>query len=226
MKVMVCRALDENENPLWEERFSKEKLKKYKDAAGSVVFALQFQNDASLCNGSIVREENIRYYEELPCGVTLHCGVDPAISTSPEADFFAVVVVGHKKGDFYVIRAHEERLSFNKQVATIERFWNEYRPIHIAVEANAYQKVLVEVLRQRGISVRAVHQTENKEIRIMRLSAIFESGHIWLKREQTELIGQILSYPNSRYDDLLDALALAVRSAGIRKVDFHSIPGL
>ncbi|MCX7702660.1 MAG: phage terminase large subunit [Planctomycetota bacterium] len=223
---MVFRAVKENGKVLWEEKFPERKIKEYKEMMGSVMFALQFQNDPSLCEGGFVKPEHIRYYSELPSKVAVYCGVDPAIAVSERSDYFAAVVIGVQEKTFYVIEAYQNRLSFKEQVEFLESLCLRHRPLRVAVETNAYQRVLAEMLCDRGVPVRAVQQVESKEKRIIRLAALFETGRVYLKKEQRELKEQILSYPDSEYDDLLDALSLSVQTASIKKTEYSLIAGL
>lgn len=225
MRVMICRALNERGEPLWKERFPSEMLIRYKEEAGSLIFGLQFQNDVTLCQGSFVKEDCLRYYEEAPSGLVVRIGVDPAISLSEKADFFAVVVVGERKKRFYVLRTYQAHLTFREQVNLLQRYFNDYEPVTIAVEATAYQRVLAEVLKECGLPVQEIQQRQPKELRIMRLAALFESSRIYMKREQNELISQLLAYPHARNDDLLDALSLAISSMMRRATGYYSLSG-
>lgn len=226
MKVMICRALNERNEPLWERKYPTEALMKYKKEAGSVIFALQFQNDPSLCRGSFINSKQICYYESVPHQPIVYIGVDPAISLSERADYFAVVVVGEENGVFYVLKTYQAHLTFREQILLLGSYFKEFKPVRINVEAVAYQAVLVEALKERGLPVSAVVQSQAKEIRIMRLAALVEAGRVRLNREQTELIEQLLSYPHTGHDDLLDALSLAVSSKLKTKSKYLSIKGL
>ena len=226
MKVMICRALNEKNEPLWEERYPAEVLMRYKEEAGSVIFALQFQNDPSLCEGSFINSGYIRYYESVPPRLAVHIGVDPAISLSEKADYFAVVVVGEDNGVFYVLKTHQAHLTFKEQIHLLESYFEEHKPVRINIEAVAYQAVLAEALKERGLPVSSVVQSYAKDIRIMRLAALVEAGRIRFDKKQTDIIEQLLSYPHTRHDDLIDALSLAVSSRLKIKSKYLSVKGL
>jgi len=159
MKAMICRALNEKNEPLWEEKYPREVLMRYKEEAGSVIFALQFQNDPSLCEGSFIDRRHIRYYESVPQRLAVYIGVDPAISLSERADYFAVVVVGEDNGVFYVLKTHQAHLTFKEQVLLLESYFAKHKPVRINIEAVAYQAVLAEALKERGLPVSAVMQS-------------------------------------------------------------------
>ena len=119
MKVIVQKAL-ENGKALWPEMYPPEELEERRRLMGSVIFDLQYQNDATKALGSIFREEWIRWYSYLPDDLTVYQGVDLAISRSGLADYFAIVTIGVSgKSEIHVLDVFRQRLSFEKQVRAV-----------------------------------------------------------------------------------------------------------
>ncbi len=224
--VLVARALDDDDNPLWPERFPREVLLQYRKEAGALIFALQYQNDASAAGGGLVRSEHLRFWDDLPRDATAFIGVDPAPGTSPNGDFFAVAVVTQNAGGLFVKEVFQARLDITAQVETVARMTHEHRAACVAVEAVAYQSVLVDLLRKAGLPARPVHPRRAKEWRFARLAALAETGALLLGRSQKQLLEQLLLWPDCEHDDLLDALWLAIEATRRGRASFLSLPGV
>lgn len=228
MKVLVEKALA-NEEALWPERFPAEMLRERKDVMGTVIFNLQYQNDARMALGSIFKEEFLRTWGELPSGLSIYQGVDLAISTKSRSDYFAIVTVGiDEKGFMYVIDVFRARLSFERQAQAIIAKAGEYDPVRIAVEAIGYQAALAQVLATRtAIPVKAVFPHRDKVTRALRLSALFENRKVLLGPGQDVLAEELLAFPDGEHDDLFDALEMAASLARAgHATKFLRIPGL
>ena len=76
MKILIQKALKDGE-ALWPERFPPALLEKRREAMGSVIFNLQYQNDAGLAQGAIFREKWFRFYRWAPEGLAVYQGDGP-----------------------------------------------------------------------------------------------------------------------------------------------------
>jgi predicted phage terminase large subunit-like protein len=71
-----------------------------------------------------------------------------------------------------------------------------------------------QAAKEKGyfLPVRGYQQSVNKEVRIGRLSPLFERGQILLQENQNELIEQLIAFPSSVVkDDGPDALEGAIK---------------
>ena len=71
---------------------------------------------------------------------------------------------------------------------------------------------LIQMLREQS-SLRVIGRRPDadKEVRMLRHEAVFESGNIWLPKEAPWLAdfqSELLAFPNGKYDDQVDALLL------------------
>ena len=214
MKVIVQKAL-EGGGALWPEMFPPEELKERRRQMGSVIFDLQYQNDASKAQGAVFREEWLRKWVVLPEALTVYQGVDLAISDKTFSDYFAIVTIGvSEDSDIHVLDAVRTRLTFEMQARTVFEKAQEFDPIAVAIEAVGYQMALSQVLAEHTLlPVRTVIPNTNKVARAWRLSALFERGKVLLGQGQDELIDELLEFPNGEHDDLFDALEMAVSAA-------------
>ena len=157
-------------------------------------------------------------------GLNTYMAVDP--STGEGADDFAMALIGvdEREGQVYLINTFKDKIPFPEQVEMISRWANKYRPMYIGVEANAYQRVLVQqTYRLPGLpNIVAVFTSgrdkESKKKRIMAMSPLFDAGRVRIHRSQRDFIDQWISYdPTLAHpkDDLLDATEIALNLAGI-----------
>jgi predicted phage terminase large subunit-like protein len=153
-----------------------------------------------------------------------YMAVDP--STGEGADDFAMSLIGVAEDDsqVFLIKTYKEKIPFPDQIDLISSWAAKYRPSYIGVEANAYQRVLVQqVARLPGLpNIVPVFTTgrdkDSKKKRIMAMSPLFKTGRIRIHRSQRDFIDQWISYDpelSRPRDDLLDATEIALSMAGI-----------
>lgn len=157
-------------------------------------------------------------------GLRTFMAVDPA--TGEGADDFAMSLIGvaEDNSQVYLIKTFNEKIPFPEQIELVQAWSAKYRPIYIGVEANAYQRVLVQQLqRLPGMpNIVAVfaggRDKDSKKKRILAMSPMFKLGRIRIHRSQRDFIDQWISYdPELSHpkDDLLDATEIALNLAGI-----------
>ena len=151
--------------------------------------------------------------------VVLTC--DPAISEKSSACRTALIAAGISPGNrVFVLETWAGRqgdpYKIIDQMLAMAYRW---QPRVIGIEAIAYQQALLpfmeRIMKTRHIwySVIPLHpdRNEKKESRIKSLQPFFRTGQIYIQRGMLELIEEYETFPNGRTNDLLDALANAVR---------------
>jgi predicted phage terminase large subunit-like protein len=140
-------------------------------------------------------------------------GVDLAVGLDDHADYTAAVVVRYdpQYQRYLVEDAVAGRWTFNEQLARVHELATRYEAHVVVVESNQYQQVFAQQLAsQYRHYVRPYHARTRKEQRILSLAPLYEMGHITHARRLTELEAQLLAYPHTQHDDLLDALVYAI----------------
>jgi len=208
----VISALDCKGRSSWPEKFSAEHLERIRREAGTVIFNAQYQNDTEAMKGAVFKEGWLRFYEAPPLALRIYQGVDLSIAQSSGSDFFAIVTIGVDEwNNIYILDCYHARLSFRQQTAAIIDRFRRFDPIKVAIESNAYQAAQVECVREFGaIRAAKVFTRCDKLSRAWKLSAYFEDGRMWFGRNMHDMIEQLLAFPQCEYDDLFDALELAV----------------
>ncbi|MHC4660195.1 MAG: phage terminase large subunit family protein [Planctomycetota bacterium] len=211
--VLISPALLEG-SALWPEMFPAEKLEQLRREMGTMIFNLQYQNDARLARGSIFRPAWIRKHYGAPEHGLVFTGIDLAVSSKETADYFAAVTVKRVGEDFYVIDARRDRCSFLSQIVHVKRIAEDFTPLRIGVESVAYQAAFTSYLSETtDLPVTPVHPRGDKIARAYRLSALAEAGRLFLAERHVELEEELLGFPDARHDDLLDALEIAISIA-------------
>lgn len=222
-KKIVQRALwkddDGKTHILLPERFSDKKLEEMRRMMGAASFSLQMLNDVAATE-SAFRPDVLRAcrYAERPRDANIYIGVDLASGSKESHSRFGHVVIGIPRGsrDAYILAAQREHIQFPAQVQTIKRLHRIWKPTLMAVESNAYQASLLQVLRvdpeTARLPIKGIVTQGDKQRRISSLSVLFENGALRLPDSVPDLEEELLNFPRGR-DDLLDALYLSLQAA-------------
>ena len=239
--VSTQRAINKSrssgqEVSLWEDKFSIDKLKDIRRESGSIIFAMQYQNDVEMAKGNIFKPHYFKYYSEWTytnngediavkytdevTGVSewrivkVYIGVDLAISQKQDADYTVIMVIGRdSEGNIYILDYLKDRLTFNNQLMSIINYAEKKFPMveRIGVEDVAYQKSMIQEL-QRGtvLPVKAIRTVSDKVSRAQRRSALFENGKVFFRENMRDLEECLLLFPDVEHDDLFDGVDLAI----------------
>ena len=133
---------------------------------GSVIFNLQYQNDVELMKKGRIFEYNwFKFYDTVPKDLEIYQGIDLAISKADTAAFFVILTLGRDiAGNIYILDIYHERgVSFNTQRLMIAKKAEEWKPIRIGIETNAYQEALAqEVERLTLLPLFEIKTTQDK----------------------------------------------------------------
>lgn len=156
---------------------------------------------------------------QLPLRVFM--AVDPASSLADTADHFGIVVMGldENTAQAYLLETWKGRIEFPAQLDKIAEFNLRWRPEVIGVEANAYQRVLMQqAWRLEGMpNVIPVFAKGKKSERIMAASPLYRSGRVRIMRSQMDFIEEWINYDSTLKnpkDDLLDAAEVCIGLMG------------
>lgn len=227
----IWRCWDDQERPLWPERFPAKHLRYLRskmDAEDPGSFAQEMENRAQGDEDKPFRV--VQEYEQLPERLLVVTHVDPA-GGRRKSDFTALVTVGYANGVCYVLDAVLERLGPTRTGRKILEVREVYRG-RIQCEDVAYQESLVEIVdllvADEGVMlpVTLVRPVGDKVERIKSMAPAIETGKILFPRlspmargNSTHapcLVGgttgihrlkeQLLGFPKAANDDGPDAL--------------------
>lgn len=152
----------------------------------------------------------------------VYMAVDPAVSLSDANDRFAVAVVGvaRDNSQVYILETFAGRIPFPEQVEKIQEMSAAWRPEIIGIEAQAYQRALIQQLERSVISlpILPILNATKKMERIMGMAPVFKIGKVKVHERQSDFIDEWLNYDSTLKnpkDDVLDAVEMALRTAGV-----------
>lgn len=159
------------EIPLWRDRYSKKALLKKRKEIGSIRFVREFQcepiaDDMSLFPrylfvGEPVEQPTLtlgmprKFWEEM--GVTIFMAADFALSSTVEADWTVVWVMGLDKwGNRWIIDiARGKGLGYQDQLSKLNELGRKYQPALVFLEANQAQRIFGdELIRTTDLPVK------------------------------------------------------------------------
>ncbi|MEW6252592.1 MAG: hypothetical protein AB1716_18295 [Planctomycetota bacterium] len=225
----VHRALEAEELPdgayrkvaLWPARWPVERLELERERIGTIAFEQEYQANPIDDSQRVFRPEWLRSYKEselVPERLVNLMAVDPATGAEG-GDFFALWIgsVDTATGIIYTRRLTLERIGLTGQVRRIMAAYQEWRPVQVGIETNAYQIALKQNLEEQGraaglyVPVRAMHTRQNKKVRIEGSTPLYENGTFRLPPAMSpEVEAQFLHFPNARHDDAPDVCAMGI----------------
>lgn len=203
---------------LFPERYSEEKLDELKAMMGTASYNAQMCNDPSGGSDSDFKLEWLKacYYDKLPEKLNVYMGVDLAMTKKEEGSRFAICVVGvEPKGDTYILATYRDRLDFTSQIQAIKRYIHIHEPMLTAIESNAYQQAMIQMLRvdeeTKRLPIKGINTQGEKLRRIKSMAPLFEGGCIRLPRGLDDFEEEYANFPKGS-DDLLDSLFLSLKA--------------
>jgi predicted phage terminase large subunit-like protein len=203
------------EELLQPERDSMEALEEIRREVGSRVFAAQYQQTPTPPDGNMIKAAWLQRYQIAPDRknyrqVILSC--DPAGKTGVRNDYTAITIVGIINKELHllqVIRGHWTVLQMRDQIAVLAEQW---KPDLVLIEDTSSGMGLIQLLKEQSwLNVYGRRPKDDKETRMSRHQGRFEAGRILLPVEAPWLAdfeSELLSFPNGRYDDQVDAFML------------------
>lgn len=213
----------ENFDPLWPAKFSREALLSKLKEEGWAHFSSQYMNDPVPEEDAIFKRTWFKYYIPDDIRGTIlnkFLLIDPAISISKDADYTAMMVLGvDEYNNIFILDITRARFSPNDINNEIFRLRDKWNLTDIGIEQVAFQKVLGYSLREdERFKVRPFHLTElkpnerTKDQRIKGLQPLYENGKVFHNKSLPNNIyleDELVRFPRSTHDDIIDALAYA-----------------
>jgi predicted phage terminase large subunit-like protein len=223
--------------PIFPEKFSLEKLDFLRAKLGPVLFSCWYLNNPIAEEAADFKCEQIRYYEAgTPHPSALYLAVDPAMSLGADADYSAGIVGGmFADRRIRIVDYFRKKVIPSNLIDEIFKMVKKWNLRRVGVETFMFQKTLrYEIERKQreenlyfsidDLGKRHSGRGEpllSKEARIRMMQPLFEQGLIEIRRDMTDFVDELLSFPRGRNDDLIDATAWLIEklipSAGLYK---------
>lgn len=213
----VRGAYNDDGSLYFPERFNEKKLKELKEYHGSYLFSSFYLNLPADKDRALIKKSDIKYYKNKPEGLNVFSACDPAFSQEKTADYSSIVTVGvDAESKWYVLEVRRGRWTITELIDNLFSVYDRFGPISMSLEViGPSQSLLSPIRAEEERRNRYLPLTEikarpplEKEMRIRaELQPRFENGQVFIKKGMTELEDELLNFPNSRYDDVIDSLS-------------------
>jgi len=198
------------------DRFTAAWCAKEKIDKGPIDWAAQYQQDPAPIDGGIVKESDLRYYDELPALESMLITVDAAFKKTTSGSRVSVQVVGRRGPDRYVVDNDTRPMHMGDTMDAIRAMMKKWpRARHtILVEDKANGSEIVRQLQLEFSGVIAINPGSNsKEGRLMACQSLFLGHNVWFSRHAhwlDDMRYEVCTFPNAPKDDQVDALVQAL----------------
>ena len=206
---------------LWSDHYTLENLKDLETDIGTYEFASQYQQSPINKETQVFKPELFQYveWEDVRRKITAcYVTIDSALSKKKNSDNTGVCINWVDVENVWHLKAYKVKVDPNELIQLIFDLHAVYKPVAIGIEdtimTQAIDPFLTVEMGKRNIfpNVQPLkHGGINKEIRIRGLLPRYERGHIYHIRGMTEdLEKELVRFPSSAHDDVMDATAYQV----------------
>jgi len=196
---------------------------------GSATFQAQYQQAPVPEQGNLIKREWIRFYDVPPPrdGARIVQSWDTAQKGDQIHDYSVCSTWLWRNNDHYlldVIRFQEEYPHLIRRAVAA---YSTHKPDVVLVEDQGSGTAMIQDLKaNHGVSPIAFRPKADKVTRLWTVSALLEAGQVYLPRNAPwvpELLTELLSFPQARYDDQVDSLTLYLLWSRDRSVNLFEV---
>lgn len=217
---LIRPAILENGELYFPSRLDKAFLEEKRKEQGSYIFSSQYMLSPIDDSNAVFKKSHIQYYDKTPPLMAKYILIDLAISQKETADYTVVLTIGvtHEK-KLYVLEYDRGHYKPNQILDAIFNMYEKHNDQVrvVGIETVAFQKAMLylikDEMRRRGIymPLRELKADKDKIRRISALQPLFENGDVFIKMQHKELEQELLEFPFSRHDDIIDAFAYVLQ---------------
>ena len=209
---IIIPILDENDNPIWPEKFSKEDLEKLKKA-DPYFFQSQLMQSPTPIGGGIFKDEYWRFYKDLPVIVSKRIFGDTALKTKEHNDYSVFQCWGKsKEGQIYLLDQVRGKWEAPELAIQAKAFYNKHNVgyAHVnafKIEDKASGTGLIQTLKREGLPIVAIPRDTDKVTRANDSVGLLASGNVYLPEDApwlTDYLAEFSIFPNAKHDDQVD----------------------
>jgi predicted phage terminase large subunit-like protein len=194
--------------------------------------------------GAMIKKEWIQYYDpdseefrDIRDSLRIVQGVDVARGATDAADYTAIVTLGVSDltNKYYILDVERQRLTLQERKKFVIRKAEHWNPSSIGIENVFNQDDLpLELLNETGLPIKAIKSVVGeKSLRFEPISARYENKMIFhpngtdkYKLLPEYFYDELLSFPDSEHDDMVDAFTHAFKLAKKREYKYISMKDL
>jgi hypothetical protein len=206
---------------LWSDHYTLENLEQVRNDIGNYEFASQYQQNPVNRETQVFKPELFRYIDmdEVKQKVTnCYITIDSALSKKKNSDSTGVTINWVDNENVWYLKAYAVKVDPTQLIQLIFDLHQAYKPEAIGLEetvmTQAIDPFLTVEMAKKNIFPNVVplkHGGVNKETRIRGLLPRYDRGHIYhIKGLCGDLERELLRFPSSAHDDVMDSLAYQV----------------
>jgi hypothetical protein len=222
LEIPCYRDGDKSKGVWYPELYTVDDFEAKLEEMGTTIFSAQYLLKPLSEEDALCPEKWIHRWKELPDLRWRSMVIDPALSASSSADATGITIVDtDENGILYIVYAGEHYVTPENLLELIRSLKGIYDPDDMRIEKEKYSITVADIWQHKypdmNISFvehhgRAKGDKKNRDVfntRIWRLKQWFETHRILLppEGEMKAFEDQLLQYPDSRRDDMLDSLA-------------------
>jgi predicted phage terminase large subunit-like protein len=217
--ALFRRAVGDDLEPVWPEKWPRESLEQRRAEIGAVAFARAYRLVSVPDEALAIPAAWVTFWTEPAELEKVVLAVDPAVSTGTRADASALVTLARTAdNEVRCLEAIARRVAAPELVHLIDEADRRWRPDVILFEAQggfgAVRDLLVRHTRF-GPKLKEVKQSRDKTVRVNAFSVPVQNGTFRLRGDgaggvdpgQQALFDEMTTFPAGEHDDLLDAAA-------------------
>lgn len=217
----VCiPVLDDNDEPLWPFKHSREELQRM-ESANAYVFAGQYMQRPAPIGGGIFKDHWWKFYRVPPATKTRSIYADTAQKTKTHNDFTVFQCWGQAEtGQPVLLDQLRGKWEAPELLIHARAFWKKHKAVTGMGNLRAFKcedKVsgtgLIQTLKREGIPIIPIQRNTDKLTRAMDVAPMIESGNVLLPEDApwiSDYLAEFSQFPNGAHDDQVDPTMDAV----------------
>jgi predicted phage terminase large subunit-like protein len=201
--------------PLCPERYDSKALDQIKSGMSSYWFNALYQQRPSPDEGSIIKKQWLRYWDQLPEKFDRKGQFwDLAFKGNDSSDYVVGALWGKKGPDFYLLDRVRARMNFPQTISAMRQFTAKHPDAYEKViEDKANGPAVIDTLRHETSGIIAFNPEGSKEARLHSCAVLFEAGNVFVPDPQfypwvKEYIDELITFPNAQNDDQVDVTTM------------------
>ena len=241
--VLKLKAIAEPGDPLkrpegaalWPARYDEKTLAEIKSGQSPYYWGALYQQDPTPTDGNAVKREWWRYYTDPPAKFDqIIQSWDTSFKDLDKSDFAVGQVWGRRGAQFYLLHQIRERMSAADMIEAV-RYLTRLYPLATAklIEDSANGPAVISILEREVPGMIPIRARGNKFSRLQGAIPLIAAGNVFLPQEPNgelqlwvkDLIHECAAFPNSTYDDQVDATSQALnflKPSGWRSEDKYT----
>jgi predicted phage terminase large subunit-like protein len=188
---------------------------------GGLVWNALYQQRPSAMKGNVVLREWLRYYDIKPATFEeVAIFADLTYKEGTDNDFTVVQCWGRNGSNLFLLDQIRDRMGFPDQVKAIKEMCVRY-PMAFAkvIEEAANGAAVIQHLKSEISGLIPYNPKTSKMARLAAVSPVFQAGNVFYPNPKFSPwvetnINELLTFPNAKHDDTVDATTMAVHRLG------------